>query len=233
MLKLNRVDAYYGKSQALSSVSLSVGPGELVALLGRNGAGKTTTLKTIAGLVQASSGEIECFGKNLVGRHTHEIARSGVALVPENRGIFVGLTVDENLKIASRANSRWSIDDVYGIFPRLKERRKNGGGMLSGGEQQMLSIARALVNAPSILLLDEPTEGLAPVIVAEIVSMLGAIRDSGIPILLVEQNLRVCERLANRFYIIEQGRIVHSASRQEFAGQQEIKDRFLGASTTH
>ncbi|AFK55818.1 ABC transporter ATP-binding protein [Tistrella mobilis] len=226
MLTLDQVHAYYGKSHVLEGVSLEVRPGELVTLLGRNGAGKTTTLKSIAGMVE-TKGTISFDGTAITGRPSHDIARRGVALVQEHRGIFGMLSVEENLKISVRKGSRWSLDDVYTMFPRLKERRRNGGKALSGGEQQMLAIARALVNAPRILLLDEPTEGLAPVIVDEIVRILGRIRESGVPVLLVEQNLAVCEKLADRHYVLEQGRIVYAGSNADFRADRSVRDRYL------
>jgi branched-chain amino acid transport system ATP-binding protein len=233
VLELQRVDAYYGKSHVLHGIDLQVRPGEIVALLGRNGAGKTTLLKTIVGLVRQGGGQVAWSGKSLSGLPTHAIAKQGICLVPEHRGIFSLLTVDENLDIARRRDARWTVDDAYKLFPRLRERRRNGGGMLSGGEQQMLAIARALVNGPQVLLLDEPTEGLAPVIVNEIASTLASIRSSGLAVLLVEQNLRVCERLADRVYILDQGRIVHAADAAAFRAAEEIKTRYLSPATSN
>ncbi len=226
-LELNNVHSYYGKSHVLEGLSLEVGPGELVTLLGRNGAGKTTTLRSIVGIVKPKQGSIRFNDVELVGKEVFEIARQGIALVPEHRGIFSLLSVEENLSIAVRSASRWSMDDVYQMFPRLYERRKNGGNELSGGEQQMLAMARALVNNPQLLLLDEPTEGLAPVIVDEIVRILERIRASGVSVLLVEQNLAVCEQLADRHYVLEQGNIVYSGTREDFRHQDAIKDHYL------
>jgi len=228
ILEIHEIDAYYGKSHALQSVSLRVDAGEVVTLLGRNGAGKTTTLKSIMGVVPPARGRIVFRGTDIAGLPPYAIASKGLCLVPEQRGIFSLLTVEENLTVAARRNSPWQLQDVYRIFPRLKERRRNGGGQLSGGEQQMLAIARALMNHPTLLMLDEPVEGLAPVIVDEIVTQLGQIRATGMPILLVEQNLEVCHQLASRHYIIEQGRIVHEADNQSFVGDLAIKDRYLG-----
>jgi len=227
-LQLEEVHSYYGKSHILQGVTLTVGPGEVVTLLGRNGAGKTTTLKTISGLVRAAAGTVHFLGADITGARAHVIARSGLALVPEDRGIFGLLTVEENLKIAVRKGSLWAMDDVYRHFPRLKERRRNGGAQLSGGEQQMLSIARALLNGPKLLMLDEPVEGLAPVVVDEIVAQIRDIRSSGVPILLVEQNLAVCTELADRHYILDLGRIVYEGSREEFIADAAVKDRYLG-----
>ena len=228
LLSLDDVHAHYGKSHVLQGVSLQVREGELVTLLGRNGAGKTTTLKAIAGVVPASRGQLHFGGQPLGRLATHQVAQRGVCLVPEHRGIFKLLTVEENLLLAQRKKSPWQLQDVYRIFPRLKERRLNGGGQLSGGEQQMLAIGRALMNAPRLLMLDEPVEGLAPVIVEEIVAQLKTIKAAGVTILLVEQNLEVCTQLADRHYIIEQGCIVHEAYNAEFLRDEAVKDRYLG-----
>ena len=231
MLVIEDMHAHYGKSHILLGVSLEVGAGELVTLLGRNGAGKTTTLKSITGIVQPAAGKIEFEGRAIQGLESFQIAQLGLCLVPEQRDIFTILSVDENLRVAERKGSPWDRAAVYRMFPRLQERRRNSGGNLSGGEQQMLAIARALVNGPRLLLLDEPTEGLAPVIVQEIVATLKSIRASGIPILLVEQNIAVCEALADRHYILEQGRIVFAGSQAEFAADSALKDRYLALRT--
>ena len=228
ILALDNVHAYYGKSHVLQGVSFEVGDGELVTLLGRNGAGKTTTLKSIVGVVPPTSGSIRFAGKPVHGLAPHVIASQGVCLVPEHRGIFKLLTVEENLLLGQRKRSPWQLDDVYRIFPRLKERRTNGGGQLSGGEQQMLAIGRALMNNPKLLMLDEPVEGLAPVIVEEIVSQLKTIKAAGVAILLVEQNLEVCTQLADRHCVLEQGRIVYTADNATFLADEEVKDRYLG-----
>ena len=196
ILDVDNLHAHYGKSHVLQGVCFTVGNGELVTLLGRNGAGKTTTLKSIAGVVAPTQGRLAFAGKPLQGQASHVIARQGVCLVPEHRGIFKLLTVEENLMLGLRKSSPWQLDDVYRIFPRLKERKRNGGGQLSGGEQQMLAIGRALMNDPKLLMLDEPVEGLAPVIVEEIVAQLKTIKAAGVAILLVEQNLEVCTQLA-------------------------------------
>ena len=229
MLSLENVNALYDKSHILFDVSIVVGEGELVTLLGRNGAGKSTLLSSITGLVPNVTGSIEFNGARINGLKTHQIAQLGVCLIPEQRDVFQILSVEENLMLSVNKNARWSLKDIYKLFPRLEERRHNGGGQLSGGEQQMLAIARALLNDPSILLCDEPSEGLAPVIVTEIVDTLKQIRNSGVPILLVEQNLRVCELVADRHYIIEQGRILHEYSRDEFLSPEAsvIKEKYL------
>ena len=232
VLEIEGLHSYYGKSHILQGVSLFVQSGEVVTLLGRNGAGKTTTLKSIVGIVRPARGRIQFEGNDIAGRAAHRIAALGLCLVPENRGIFRLLTVEENLTIASRKTSPWQLQDVYDIFPRLEERRRNGGGQLSGGEQQMLALARALVNHPRLLMLDEPVEGLAPVIVDEIVAQLNRIKATGIPILLVEQNLEVCTRLADRHYIVEQGRIVYTANNAAFLADHAVKDRYLAVNVT-
>ncbi len=227
MLAVEGVHAFYGKSHILHGVSLEVGAGEIVSLLGRNGAGKTTTLKSITGIVPPREGHVRFEGAAVERWPTHAIARLGIALVPEHRGIFRSLSVEENLAVALRPGSAWGLADVFAHFPRLAERRRSRGGTLSGGEQQMLAIARALVNAPKLLLLDEPTEGLAPVIVDELVGIIDGIRARGLGVLLVEQNLGVCMRLADRHYVLEQGRIVYSGTRAAFRDAEDIRDRFL------
>lgn len=230
MLNVDSIHSYYDKSHVLEGVSLQVGAGELVTLLGRNGAGKTTTLRSILGIVRPRQGQISFDGQPLVGREIFDIARRGIALVPEHRGIFRQLSVEENLKIATRKESRWQLRDVYAMFPRLEERRRNGGSALSGGEQQMLAIARALLNGPRLLILDEPTEGLAPVIVDELVKILRRIKDEGLSILLVEQNLMVCDALADRHYVLEQGRVAYQGTAAQFRDDPSIKNRYLALS---
>jgi branched-chain amino acid transport system ATP-binding protein len=228
ILDVQDVHAFYGKSHILQGVSLSVGEGETVTLLGRNGAGKSTTLKTIAGVVAAQRGSVKFKGADIGKSQSHRIAALGVCFVPEHRGVFRLLSVEENLKLGARRDSPWQLADIYRIFPRLKERRTNGGAQLSGGEQQMLAIGRALMNHPRLLMLDEPVEGLAPVIVEEIVAQLKLIKEAGIAILLVEQNLEVCTQLADRHTIIEQGRIVYEGDNAAFTRDDAIKDRYLG-----
>ncbi|QET04429.1 MULTISPECIES: ABC transporter ATP-binding protein [Cupriavidus] len=228
MLDVQDIHGYYGKSHVLQGVSLSVGDGELVTLLGRNGAGKSTTLKAIAGIVEPRGGRVLFRGQDVTGKPAFRIASEGLCFVPEHRGIFKLLTVEENLKLAARKASPWQLDDVYRIFPRLRERRGNGGAQLSGGEQQMLAIGRALMNHPRLLMLDEPVEGLAPVIVEEIVAQLKVIKAAGVPILLVEQNLEVCMQLADRHVVIEQGKVVYTGTNEAFRQDDAIKDRYLG-----
>ena len=228
ILEIEALHAHYGKSHVLQSVTMTVGEAELVTLLGRNGAGKSTTLKSIAGVVPPTGGHVRFRGADIASEPPHRIAQRGVCLVPEHRGIFKLLSVEENLLLGQRRESVWQLADIYRIFPRLKERRRNGGGQLSGGEQQMLAIGRALMNHPRLLILDEPVEGLAPVIVEEIVAQLKTIKGAGVAILLVEQNLEVCTQLADRHYILEQGSIVYSADNSTFLTDAEVKDRYLG-----
>ena len=227
-LMVDNIHGYYAKSHVLQGVSLRIEEGETVTLLGRNGAGKSTTLKSIAGIVTPQRGSVTFKGVSLEKLAPHKIAARGVCFVPEHRGIFKLLSVEENLRLGARKDSPWQLADIYRIFPRLKERRTNGGGQLSGGEQQMLAIGRALMNHPRLLMLDEPVEGLAPVIVEEIVAQLKLIRQAGVTILLVEQNLEVCTQLADRHYIIEQGRIVYEGANDAFIADESIKDRYLG-----
>jgi len=228
LLQVDAIHSYYGKSHILQGVSLSVPPGSVVTLLGRNGAGKSTTLKTIAGVIAPRQGAVRYGGRDIAGLPAHKVAGLGVCLVPEHRGIFKLLTVEENLRLGMRRDSPWQLDDIYRIFPRLKERRRNGGGQLSGGEQQMLAIGRALMNHPRVLMLDEPVEGLAPVIVEEIVAQIRLIKQAGVSILLVEQNLEVCTQLADRHFIIEQGVIVYEGGNEAFLADENVKDRYLG-----
>ncbi len=229
MLELSKINAFYGKSQILFDFSIKVGQGELVTLLGRNGAGKSTALHSILGMVPRIDGSIRFNDEELVGQPTHKIASHGICLIPEQREIFQILTVEENLQLAQREGAAWQLEDIYNLFPRLKERRRNGGGQLSGGEQQMLAMARALLNNPKILFCDEPSEGLAPVIVQEIVETLKEIKKSGIPILLVEQNLRVCEVLADRHYVVELGKVIYEFNRDDFFSEQadRVKQKYL------
>jgi branched-chain amino acid transport system ATP-binding protein len=228
LLRVEHLHAYYGKSHILQGVSLVARAGEVTTLLGRNGAGKTTTLKSIVGLVRPARGNVRFGNADVAGEPAHRVAARGLCLVPEHRGIFRMLSVEENLTFAARRSSPWQLPDVYRAFPRLQERRRNSGWQLSGGEQQMLAIARALMNDPKLLMLDEPVEGLAPVIVDEIVAQLGRVKAAGIPILLVEQNLEVCMRLADRHYILEQGHIVYEGDNAAFRADSGIKNRYLG-----
>jgi branched-chain amino acid transport system ATP-binding protein len=215
MLELQNLHTHYGLSHVLQGVTLSVGPGEVVGLFGRNGVGKTTVMKTIAGWVRPSSGSVRFDGAELGGLASDRICRLGLGFVPEDRRIFPGLTVEENLKLGflqcpnrPAAESKRALARIYERFPRLHERRAQLGTTLSGGEQQMLAIARVLVGAPKLLLIDEPTEGLAPMIVNEIFAIIESLRDVGIPILLVEQNVHRALEVSNRFYALERGQVI-------------------------
>ncbi|MGE5254587.1 MAG: ABC transporter ATP-binding protein [Planctomycetaceae bacterium] len=236
MIALTDVHAYYGTSHILHGVRLSVSQGEVVTLLGRNGAGKTTTLKTIMGVVPVRQGSIQYRGEEISGLKPFQIARLGIAYVPEERAIFSYLTVMENLKIARVAKGKdhpgaWTSARVFGKFPRLAERKNQRGGSLSGGEQQMLAIARALMNEPELLLLDEPSEGLAPLIVQELQSITQEIVQEGLTVLLVEQNLEMCLALARRHYLMDHGSIVYHGTNEEFKANDAVKDRYLALSS--
>lgn len=226
MIELAGVNAFYDQSQVLHGIDLSVGDGETVALLGRNGVGKTTTLKAIMGLVRRE-GQVRLGDEDITAMPSHRIARLGVQLVPENRGIFSALTVEENLRLAAREGSGWTLERVYDTFSNLAERRRNHGDRLSGGEQQMLSISRALVAGPKLLLLDEPSEGLAPVIVEQIADVIRLMRAEGLSVLLVEQRLDMCLALSERVYVMETGQMVFSGTVAEFEADPSVKDRYL------
>ncbi|HSR56947.1 MAG TPA: ABC transporter ATP-binding protein, partial [Candidatus Binataceae bacterium] len=223
LLEVKRLNSYYGDSHILFDVTLRVNAHEVVALLGRNGAGKSTTLKSLMGLVRPRSGSIVLNGMEVAGQAAHAIARCGMQLVPEDRRIFGSLTVEENLELASfSAPNAWPLDRIYEIFPRLRERRGSRGTDLSGGEQQMLSIARALVRDPKLILLDEPFEGLAPVIVRDLMSACRKLVDAGQTIVLVEQNLAATLALAQRAYIINNGHIVHESPASEIRANPDV-----------
>ena len=240
ILEVNNIEVIYNKVvQALRGLSLAVPRGHIVALLGSNGAGKSTTLKAVSGLLPLENGALEAGSISFNGQSTTSIApqllvRRGLSHVMEGRRVFEDLTIEENLIASTYALSgrdgaaKPDFDLVYEYFPRLHERRKGLAGYLSGGEQQMLAIGRALMNAPKLLMLDEPVEGLAPVIVEEIVAQLKTIKAQGVAILLVEQNLEVCTQLAERHYIIEQGAIVYAADNAAFLADDAVKDRYLG-----
>jgi branched-chain amino acid transport system ATP-binding protein len=209
--------AYYGKSHILNGVDLEVAEGKITALLGRNGAGKTTTLRSLMGLTPARSGRITIFGADTTRWPPNRVAASGVGYVPEGRRVFANLSVEENLKTPLERAGPWTIARVYQLFPRLSERRRNRGRQLSGGEQEMLAIARALMLNPRLLMLDEPSQGLAPLVVAEVFRIVAAMRDEGISILLVEQNALMSLEIADHAYIIDNGAIVHSGPARELA----------------
>ena len=232
LLSIRNVSAAYGKIAVLEGVSLHVESGELVTLIGANGAGKSTLMKVIMGIVPASAGEVEFAGRPLSGLRTHDIARLGIAYVPEGRGTLLQLSVRENLRLGAfsrrwDAETRGDLDRVLERFPVLAERIQQAAGTLSGGEQQMLVIGRALMSRPRLLLLDEPSLGLAPLIAARIFEIIAALNEQGVPVLLVEQNARAALKLASRAYVIETGRIVHEGT--DLAESQRVREAYLGA----
>jgi branched-chain amino acid transport system ATP-binding protein len=229
LLEVKGLNAYYGDSHILFDVSLRVERNEVVGLIGRNGAGKSTTLKSLMGVVQPRGGSVMFDGNEIAGKKSHAIAQAGIQLVHEERRIFGSLNVEENLVLAGlTARGRWPIDRIYEMFPRLKERRGSRGTDLSGGEQQMLAIARALVRDPKIVLLDEPFEGLAPVIVRDLMKACRDLAAAGQTIVVVEQNLAAVLALAQRVYIINNGHIAHEGPARDIKAQPEILQRHLG-----
>lgn len=229
LLEVTGLNSYYGDSHILFDVSIRVEKNEVVALLGRNGAGKSTTLKSVMGVVTPRAGSIKLDGTEIAGKKSHSIAQSGMQLVHEDRRIFGSLNVEENLVLAGlTAENKWPLDRIYRMFPQLKERRGSRGTDLSGGEQQMLAIARALVRDPKIILLDEPFEGLAPVIVRDLMKACRELAAAGQTIVLVEQNLAATLALAHRVYIVNNGHIVHEGPAEEIKKQPEILRRHLG-----
>jgi len=229
-LSASGLHTYYGKSHILHGVSLDVAEGRITALLGRNGAGKTTTLRTLMGLTPARQGTVTIYGSEVTRWPTYRIAASGVGYVPEGRRIFANLTVEENLKVPLERGGAWNMDRVYGLFPRLAERRLNRGRQLSGGEQEMLSIARALLLNPKLLILDEPSQGLAPLIVREVFRIVSQMRDEGISVLLVEQNARMSLEIADDAYVLDDGAIVYSGSARDLAADEARVRALTGAS---
>ncbi|UIJ73567.1 ABC transporter ATP-binding protein [Aurantimonas sp. HBX-1] len=229
MLRVEGLEAAYGESRILFGVDLAVEAGEVVTLLGRNGMGKTTTIKSIFGLLRPTGGRVLVDGEDVTGKEPHLIARHGLGLVPEGRQIFPTLTVEENLVATQRAASaaRWDLAAVYGLFPRLRERRRNLGDQISGGEQQMLAIGRALMTNPRLVVLDEATEGLAPLIREEIWTCLAAIRREGAAILVVDKNVEALSRFADRHVVIEKGRVAWTGTTAQLRASPDVKDRFL------
>jgi len=245
MLELENIHTFYGDSHVLNGVSLRIGSGETVALLGRNGAGKSTTVASIIGFAPPRSGSVRFAGTELVGLAPHSIARLGIGLVPQGRGVFPSLTVRENLTLAARRRPRspaehrpeeppvavreaWTLEAVFARFPRLKERQKSYGDQLSGGEQQMLAIARALMLNPRLILMDEPSEGLAPMVVREIGSMILELKQSGVPLLLVEQNLSLALNIVDRVYVMNKGTIVFEGTPQALLANEALHRQYLG-----
>ena len=231
VIEVNKIDVFYGTSQILFGVSLSVRQGQTVALLGRNGAGKSTTLKAIAGLVAPRAGRVKVLGTEMQNRRPHTIARAGVGFVPEDRQIFPEHSVEDNLllgvKKGRNGEDYWNLRRVYDMFPLLEPLRQRMGGRLSGGEQQMLTIARTLMGNPSCLLLDEPSEGLAPIIVQRIGELLRTLRDMGVTVLLAEQNMHFCLSIATEAAVIDKGQIVYRDTIAGLRANPEIKQRYL------
>jgi len=229
-LEVKDLHTFYGKSHILHGVELRVDEGEIVALLGRNGAGKTTTLRSIAGLTHARDGLVRIFGHATTAWQPYRIAALGVGSVPEGRRVFANLTVEENLKVPLERPGPWTIARVYELFPRLAQRRGHRGRQLSGGEQEMLAIARALLLNPKLLLLDEPSQGLAPLIVQDVFRVVGDMRREGISVLLVEQNVRAAVEIADRAYVLDDGRVVYEGPAAELAQNEERVRALAGAS---
>jgi branched-chain amino acid transport system ATP-binding protein len=228
MLKIAGLNTHYGASHILQGVDLDMPRGRISAVLGRNGVGKTTMVKTIMGLIAPSGGRIDVGGTDITGWPPHRIARHGVAYVPEGRLIFPDLTVIENIKVGERPDTAWPLDRLLKLFPSLSERSANRGSQLSGGEQQMLAIARALVCNPKVMLLDEPSQGLAPLVVRELARVIRLLRDEGVTILLVEQNMKLAEAVADELHVMVKGRMVYGGSAAAFRAEEEtIRARFL------
>jgi branched-chain amino acid transport system ATP-binding protein len=232
MLQVEGLETAYGRSQVLFGLSLSVGAGEVATLLGRNGMGKTTTVRSIMGMVRTRAGTIRFGGKALHGLPSYRVAQAGLGLVPEGRQVFPNLTVRENLvataAIRSGGAQPWTLDRVYALFPHLAGRERNLGSQLYGGEHQMLAIGRALMTNPRLLILDEATEGLAPLVCVEIYRAIESLKASGLSILIIDKDLRALTRIADRHYVIEKGRVVWSGASSELAGNREMQHRYLG-----
>ena len=231
MLMVDKLAASYGPAQVLFDVSFSLGAGEVVTLLGRNGMGKTTTIRTLMGLVRAHGGTATFGGRALIGLAPFAIAQAGLGLVPEGRQIFPTLTVEENLVATAAARfgaPKWTSEQVYALFPKLAERRRNLGSQLSGGEQQMLAIGRALMTNPKLLILDEATEGLAPLIRADIYRSLGRLKGEGLSILVIDKDVKALARIADRHYVLEKGRVVWSGTSADLTANQDVQHRYLG-----
>jgi branched-chain amino acid transport system ATP-binding protein len=230
MLDVADLHTYYGESHVVQGVSLGVGAGEVVTILGRNGMGKTTLIRSIIGFTPPRQGRVTFKGEAITGWPSYRLVERGMAVVPQGRRVFPSLSVRENLVVAARRGARWTEARVYELFPRLRERTRTRAGKLSGGEQQMLAIGRALMTNPDLLLMDEPTEGLAPLLVREVGRVILELRREGLSILLVEQNLPLALSVADRAHILSRGRIVHTAKPEELAADEAIKSRYLGVS---
>jgi len=228
ILEIKGIDTFYGLGHILHGLSLNLAEGEIVALLGRNGAGKTTTLRSITGLAPPRTGEIRYKGRDIAGLTPHKISRMGVALVPETRGIFSYLSARENLAIAERRGSRWTMDAVLERFPALRERLDSKGRLLSGGEQEMLAIARALMTGPDLLLLDEPSQGLAPMVVSAVMDTIRELKTQRVSMLLVEQNAEMALRLADRVYVIDHGAVVFEGTSEALRNDRAVMATYLG-----
>jgi branched-chain amino acid transport system ATP-binding protein len=221
------IHTYYGLSHILYDVSLDVSKGEIVGLLGRNGAGKSTTMKSIGGLTPPRQGTITFHGAPVAGKRAYLLVRQGIVYVPDDRRVFADLSVDDNLEITFRRTAEWNKDRIYGLFPALRDIKGRRAGNLSGGEQQMLAIGRALMTGPELLLLDEPTEGLAPLIVRDLEEQILKLRDAGISILLSEQNIKSAMKLIGRAYVIDNGRIRFAGTSADLEANQDVKEKYL------
>ena len=233
MLKIDNIDVYYGAIHALKGISLEVNEGEIVTLIGANGAGKSTTLRTISGLLKPKTGSITFLGQSIAGVRAHEIVKKGISQVPEGRRVFAEMTVMENLDLGAfvrkdKAGIQQDLKHVFELFPRLEERKNQSAGTLSGGEQQMLALGRALMSRPKLLLLDEPSMGLAPLLIKEIFNIIVDINKSGTTVLLVEQNANMALSIANRAYVLETGRITLSGKAQDLAASEDVRKAYLG-----
>ena len=232
MLEMEGLDAFYGQSQALFGMSLSVEAGQVVSLMGRNGMGKTTTIRSIMGLIRPRGGSLSFQGQNLIGLASYKVAQLGLGLVPEGRQIFPNLTVRENLVATARTgqgtSKPWTLDRVYELFPRLEDRQGSMGNQLSGGEQQMLAVGRALTTNPTLLLLDEATEGLAPLVRDEIWSCLSVLKSAGQAILIIDKNVETLTEICDHHFIVEKGRLVWNGNSDELRANPEIQQQYLG-----
>ena len=233
LLKVDGINVYYGNIHAVKDISFTVNAGEIVTLIGANGAGKSTTLKTISGLLKPRTGDVLYKGKSIKGVRAHKIVEAGLAQVPEGRHVFLHMTVEENLDMGAYTQPASTIaankEKVFTLFPRLKERRKQLAGTMSGGEQQMLAMGRAIMSAPKLIVMDEPSMGLSPVLVQEVFSIIGTMHELGITILLVEQNAKMALAIADRAYVLENGRITMSGSARDLLHDDKVRKAYLGA----